>query len=124
MKNKTILLSTVLITSLSACSLKASEPVPAILPDNSGDARAEIIDIVSNALGGKKIPIAQDVFQESSRLLLGVKPVTAPNGVIVHGSSGSPAIVFELIKQDDNCLLRRLDTMQSWPLQTKLCIKR
>jgi hypothetical protein len=125
MINKKILLSGIaLVSALSACTLKASEPVPAILPDNTSDVRTEIVNIVSEALGGKKVPIASDVFQESSRLLLSTKPVVSPNGVTVYGTNQAPALVFELIKQGDDCLLRRLDTMQTWPLSTKLCIKR
>lgn len=124
MFNKRLLVASILISALSACTLKAHEPVPAILPDNSSEARAEIIEIVSNALGGKKIAIAQDVFQESSRLLLGTKPVIAPNGVTVYGSDKSSTLVFELVKQGDDCLLKRLDTMHTWPLKTTLCLKK
>ncbi|GAA0821445.1 hypothetical protein GCM10009111_28450 [Colwellia asteriadis] len=124
LKNKSLLSSAVLVAGLSACSSNAVEPVPAILPADSSEARAEIIDIVSNALGGKKVPIAQDVFQESSRLLLGPKPVTATNGVTVYDSNPAPVLVFELIKRGDNCLIRRLDTMETWPLTTQLCVKR
>ncbi|MCP4324456.1 MAG: hypothetical protein GY787_21875 [Alteromonadales bacterium] len=124
MKNKSLLLGAFLTTALSACSSNAIEPVPAILTTDNGEARAEIIDIVSNALGGKKVAIAQDVFQESSRLLLGPKPVVAPNGVVVYDSSNKPALVFELVKQGDNCLIRRLDSMQTWPLASKSCTPR
>jgi len=118
------MLSALLGLGLSACSSNAVEAVPAILPSDSAAARAEIIDIVSQALGGKRIPIAQDVFQESSRLLLGPKPVVAPNGIPVYDSNNTSALVFELMKQGESCLLRRLDTMQTWSLKTTLCFKR
>ena len=36
----------------------------------------------------------------------------------------NPELVFELVKQGDTCLLRRLDTMKTWSLKTKLCFKR
>ena len=124
MINKVIISTLLPVTMLSACALKASEPVPAILPENSSAARAEIINIVNDALGGSKPAIAQNVFQQSSRLLLGIKPVSAPNGIAVYGSHKQATLVFELIKQGDECLLRRLDTMQAWPLETKLCFKR
>lgn len=133
MVNKNIILLIAMISiGLSACSIQAIEPIPAILPevsttmsaDNHSSARYEIIDIVNSALGGKTVPIAQDVFQESSRLLIGSKPIVAPNGVIVHGSNNKPTLVFELVKQGENCLLRRLDTMQTWSLKTTVCVKR
>ena len=124
MISKILLFVALLTSGLSACTLKAHQPIPAILPDNSSEARIEIVDVVSKALGDKKVPIAQDVFQESSRLLLGPKPLVAPNGTPVYDASSPPALVFELIKQGESCLLRRLDTMQTWSLKTTLCFKR
>ena len=124
MINKVIISTLLSVSMLAACALKASEPVPAILPENSSAARAEVVGIVNGALGGNKPAISQNVFQQSSRLLLGVKPVVAPNGITVYGSHKAPALVFELVKKGDECLLRRLDTMKTWSLKTKLCLKR
>ncbi len=130
--NKLTVFMALLTLALSACSIKANEPTPAILakvstdgtPVNLLDARREIVEIVTKSLGGKKIPIAKDVFHESSRLLIGDKPVVSPNGVNIYGSSNKAVLVFELLKQGDSCLLRRLDTMKSWTLKTRLCIAR
>ena len=130
--NKVTLSIMLFVLALSGCSLKASEPIPALLPavssnvtaDNLLQARLEIIAIVTKSLGGKKIPIAKNVFYESSRLLIGAKPVVSPSGVTIYGSSNKAPIVFELTKQADNCILERLDTMQTWSLTTKLCIPR
>ncbi len=134
--NKQVLLAIMLILVLSACSLKASEPIPApipaILPTSSASVsesdllefRRQINAIVTKSLGGQKVPIAKEIFSESSRLLIGAKPVIAPNGVTVYEESHNATLVFELLKQDNNCLLRRLDTMQSWRLKANLCIAR
>jgi len=130
--NKVTLSLMLFVLALSGCSLKASEPIPAVLPavssnvtaDNLLEARLEIIAIVTKSLGGKKIPIANNVFHESSRLLIGAKSVVLPSGVPIYGSSNQALIVFELIKQVDNCMLKRLDTMQTWLLATRLCIPR
>jgi hypothetical protein len=130
--NKVTLSLMLFVLALSGCSLKASEPIPAVLPavssnvtaDNLLEARLEIIAIVTKSLGGKKIPIANNVFHESSRLLIGAKSVVLPSGVTIYGSSNQALIVFELIKQVDNCMLKRLDTMQTWLLATRLCIPR
>jgi hypothetical protein len=128
-----ITLSAVMFTlALSACSIKASEPIPAILPKSSVnvtqadllEVRGEITDIVTKSLGGKKIAIAKDVFHESSRLLIGAKPVVSPSGVMVYDSTNKVKLVFELLKQGNSCLLKRLDTMQSWTLTTSLCVIR
>ena len=121
--NKVLALS-ILVFSLCACSLQANEKQAALLPANNVQARAEIIKLVSQSLGGKKIPIAEDVFQHSSRLLLGKTTVISPKGVKVIRSDKGVALVFELVKQGDNCLLRRIDNAQEWLLATKNCIKR
>lgn len=130
--NKIMLFIILFVLALSGCSLKASEPIPAILPevstnitaDNLLKARLEIINIITKSLGGKKIPIANNVFNESSRLLIGVKPVISPNGILIYDSSNKSPIVFELLKQADNCILKRLDSITMWTLTTRLCIPR
>ena len=113
-----------LLALLCACSLQAHEQEAALLPADSKQARAEIIALVNQSLGGKNIAIAEDVFQHSSRLLLGRSAVTSPEGIKIYRSDKAPALVFELIKQDGNCLLRRTDTTQEWQLITKRCFAR
>lgn len=124
MTTKSILLVSLTVSLLAACSSKAHESVAALLPENSSAARAEIVETVSKALGGMNVPIAQDVFQESSKLLLASAPVSSPSGVKVYAKEMQQALVFELRKQGENCLLKRTDTQQEWPLKTKLCIKK
>ena len=118
---KQTLVLTMLLLTLCTCALQAHEKVPALLPENSNQARAEIIDIISQSLGGKKIPIAKDVFQHSSRLLLGKAAVYSPAGVKIIPSNNKSALVYELIKQGSNCILRRTDNAQEWQLITKDC---
>ena len=123
LEKKAIALS-VLIFGLCACVSQAHEKEAALLPANSAQARAEVIEVVSQSFGGKKIPIAEDVFQHSSRLLLGKTAVTSPEGIKVIRSDMEAAIVFELVKQGEHCLLRRINTAQEWQLKTKRCFKR
>jgi hypothetical protein len=113
-----------LLGLLSACSLQAHEQKPALLLADSKQARAEIINLVSQSLAKKNIAIAEDVFQHSSRLLLGKKAVTSPEGVKIYRADKAPALVFELVKYNGNCLLRRIDTEQAWQLTTKRCVIR
>lgn len=110
--------------ALSACAAQAHEKAAALLPVDSTQARAEIIELISQSFGGKKIPIAKNVFQDSSRLLLGRAGVTSPQGIKVISSDKEAALVFELVKQGENCLLRRANTKQEWLLETKRCFKR
>jgi hypothetical protein len=118
---KTLITLSVIV--ISACTSQVYEKNSALLPADSAQARTEIIKLVSQSLGGKKIAIAKDVFQHSSRLLLGKTAVTSPVGINVIRSDQVSAIVFELIKQGDNCLLRRINTTQEWQLKTKNCFK-
>jgi len=124
LKEKKAIVSSILAFALSACASQAHEKEAALLPANSTEARAEIIELISQSLGGKIIPIAEDVFQHSNRLLLGKTAVTSPEGVKVVRSDTEAALVFELVKQGDTCLLRRMNTVQEWQLKTKRCFKR
>lgn len=130
MKNKPLFIKTkaivllAFIFSLCACASQPLEKEAALLSDDNEQARSEIIELVTQSMGGKKIPIANNVFQDSSRLLLGKVGVTSPEGVKIIPSTNEAAIIFELVKQGDNCLLRRLNTTQEWILTTKSCVKR
>ena len=123
MKNRFFNLSMpVLLSTLSGCSLYTSEQSPALLLSTDSDARKEVIQIMAQSLGQESIALAKDVFQTSSKLIISPKPVTSPTGIPVYGSSNSPAIIFELVKQNKQCLLRRLDTKDSWSLKTQGCV--
>jgi hypothetical protein len=113
-----------MLVLLCACSLQAHEQKAALLPLDSKLARSEVIELVSQSLGGQNNAIAEDVFQHSSRLLLGKRVVTSPGGIKIYGSDKAKPLVFELVKQGDNCLLRRMDTAQEWQLKTKRCFTR
>lgn len=122
-KTKAIILF-ILPVALCACAIQANEKEAALLTPNSELARIEIITLISESMGGKKIPIAKDIFQKTSRLLLGKTPVTSPDGINIIRTDNEVAIVFELLKQGDNCLLKRINTSQEWTLTTKSCVKR
>lgn len=111
----------ILTSTLSACASQATEKEPALLPVHSEQARAEIVTLVSQSFGGKNIAIAENVFQETSRLLIGKASISSPKGVSGIRADQETAIVFELVKQGENCLLRRLNTTQEWQLTTKAC---
>lgn len=121
---KIAIASLVIVFALSACALQTDKAESALLAAESESARAEIVAIINQSFGGKNIPIAKDVFQHSSRLLLGSTVVTSPKGVKIIPAHNNIAIVFELFKQGDRCLLRRIDNSQEWQLQTKECFKR
>lgn len=123
-RKKTHLALAMLAITLSACASQANEKVAALLPSDNKQARAEIIMHISQSLGNKNIPIANDIFQQSSRLLLGKSSVTSPNGVEVFRSDEKVSLVFELLKQGDHCLLRRIDNAQEWQLTTTDCFQR
>ena len=108
---------------LSACTSQTYEKKAALLPADSAQARNEIVTLISKSLGGKNIPLAKDVFQNTSRLLLGKADLASPAGIKVIHADKESVIIFELIKQGDNCLLRRINTTQEWQLNTNVCFK-
>lgn len=122
-KTNAIVLS-ILTFTLCACASPTIEAQAALLSANSKQARSEIIKLVRQSLGNKNIPIAENVFQDSSRLLLGKTSVTSPEGISVIRADNESTIVFELVKRGEHCLLRRLNTTQEWVLSTKSCVKR
>lgn len=121
LREKKVVLSSILAFALSACAMQADKIEKAFLPADSQQARTEIIELISKSLGGKNVPIAANVFQESNRLLIGTAPVTSPQGIKIVNADQKLAIIFELVKQGENCLLQRINTTQKWQLKTKRC---
>jgi len=123
LRQRKIIVLTALAIALSACVSQAYDKEAALLPADSTQARAEIVEIISQSFKGKKIPIAADVFQHSSRLLLGQKNITSPEEVVIIRSENKTTITFKLVKQGNNCLLQRMNTEKEWQLKTKSCFK-
>ena len=120
-QQKNAVFSLLLVVLVSACTVQAQQAKPALLPVDNAAARTEIIALIKQSLQKKSIAIANDAFQHSSRLLLGKKPITSPEGISIISHNRENIIVFELTKQGKSCLLTRINTTQTWLLTTQQC---
>jgi len=124
LKNLNKIGTTCLLGLLSACSsatVDAAKPAVLIGPSN---ANTQIIEkVISQALNGKKIAIADNAFLQSNQLLIEKKPYSSINTTAVDGLIlGGPSVHrFALYSQGTSCYLVYAKTGNQYPLNGIKC---
>lgn len=110
------------LLALTACAASpAQSPVPARLTNVDDAARAALSHAVAQALGGRKITLADDALTQSSRLLLEPARATAANGRPLQGRETRAPEAFRLFKQSDDCVLVHERTGKEFVLEGAHC---
>ena len=107
-----------LIPVLAACSV--DRPAKIVAPTPS--SRAELERVVSAALGGVAVELADDALVHNS--MLSVEPRAyrdAQNNRIMGRDPGTPT-QFRLLKHGEQCILERPDTQRRWVLSDTRCV--
>ena len=109
--------------TLGACAtVDYSKSVPALLTQQSTDARPEISRVVSEALNGRKVSLSADVLTNDSRLIIEPKP----EGMDPFGNPGSGRLMgrpdhFLLQTIDNQCALYHKQSGEYYPLYGVTC---
>lgn len=111
-----------LIPALAACKADtagADRPARVVAPDPA--SRAELERVVSAALGGVAIQLADDALVHDS--LLNIEPRAyrdAQNNRIMGRDPGAPT-QFRLLKRGQQCILERVGAQERWVLSDTHC---
>jgi hypothetical protein len=106
----------------SACeTLSAREPQPAVLTHVSAQSFAELKRIVSQALNGAPVRLADDALTHDSALIVDrVQPRDAA-GLPLDGRELGRPEHFQLVKRGPQCILIHERTGQRWILSSATC---
>ena len=98
---------------LGATCLRAAaggDAVPAVLVEPGPEARAELAAMVSAALGGRPVRLANDALTSTSELIVERSPARDPQGRLLDGRAGGRPQRFRLWLDAGRCVLERAGT--------------
>ncbi len=102
------------LLALCACKTDAVRAeVPAHVIDPTPDSHAELVQVVSNALGGRSVTIADDALTQGSMLIIGPKYLTGRD-------LGKPE-QFRLVLNGSACVLVHLGSDARYALTKTIC---
>jgi len=107
----------------SACMPSIAEKdVGALIVEPDSNSRAELLQVVSAALGQAEILLGDDALVESSQLIITRKQhKSIQNGVLLGRSYELPEH-FNLVINQGRCTLVRQKTGQRWQLRQTRCV--
>lgn len=95
--------------------------LPAIREESTPDSHAELVRVVSNALNGIEVTLAEDVLMKSSRLVIERKQQRNLQGRIDGGRILEPPEQFRLVINGSRCELVRLADDAHYVLKETSC---
>lgn len=117
-----LIASTCLFALLACKNGTMQQDVPALVSEPGPESRAELQGLVSTALGGVDVLLAQDVLSESSVLVVERQARRDPQGNRLPGRDLSTPERFQLLLSGDRCILHQQSSGKRWELQKTRCI--
>lgn len=99
----------------------AAADAPARIVDATPDSRAELKQIVSQALNGADVMLADDALTHDSVLIIDRRTYRDTRGNPINGREPGMPIQFLLLKQGERCVLELRSTGQRWNLPATKC---
>jgi hypothetical protein len=112
------------VTALSACACRTAEidsERPARITAHTAESRAELERVVSDALDGAGVLLADDALTESSLLTVERSAHRDARGVRVQGRELGAPEQFRLVHTGEGCVLIHLNTSQRVALTETDC---
>lgn len=110
-----------LVLSCGCETLSAREPQPAVLTHASAQSLAELKRIVSQALNGAPVRLADDALTQDSFLIVDRAQARDATGLPLNGRELGRPEHFRLVKRGRQCILIHERTGQRWILSSATC---
>jgi hypothetical protein len=99
----------------------AAADAPARIVDATPESRAELKQVVSRALGGADVTLADDALTHDSTLTIDRKTYRDARGNPINGRELGMPIHFVLLKHGQRCVLELRSSGQRWNLPATKC---
>jgi len=112
------------VIGVSACTIDAEQSdIPALIVSPTAESRAELLRVVSGAVGDVDVTLAGNALTTDSMLIIERKPHRdLQHGRIMGRDPGRPEH-FRLVKHGDRCTLVQESTGERWPLVQTSCVE-
>ena len=110
------------ILALASCQTRSARgDVPALLTNPTAQSRAELVRVVSSALNGAPLTLADDALTRDSALIIErARPRDAEGMPLTGRDMGRPEH-FRLVKNGSRCVLVQERTGRRWTLASATC---
>jgi hypothetical protein len=113
--------ATVLVLTCACETLSAREPPAALLTNPTAQSLAELHRVVSGALNGAPVRLANDALTRDSVVIVGrIQPRDAA-GLPLNGRELGKPEHFRLVKHGSHCILIHERTGKRWILGSATC---
>jgi hypothetical protein len=102
---------------------RAAQEVPALITQPSDAGRAELARVVSNAMGGVRVTLADDALTRESAFTLERPQLRNASGMLFNGRELTRRVEhFSLLKVGVDCVLVHERSSQRWKLAHSSCV--
>jgi hypothetical protein len=110
---------------LAGCAPRSAQPdVPALLTHPTGQSRAELARIVSEALNGAPVTLADDALTAGDTLIIERAIRRDAEDMNLRGRETGRPEHFRLVKSGSRCVLVHVGTGRRWELTSATCSPR
>jgi hypothetical protein len=106
----------------SACGTLSAQEQPAIIAAPTPQSRAEIERVVSAAMNGQPVTIADDALTRESVLVIQRRTPPGPQGRAATGRTLDAPEQFRLLLRGERCTLLRAADGREWQLEETRCV--
>jgi hypothetical protein len=110
------------LLGLAACAtVSPQRDVPAVIASPTPESRAELLRVVSRALNGAPVTIADDALTHDSALIIERARARGADGAPLTGRDTGKPEHFRLVKSGSRCVLVHERTGKRYPLASASC---
>jgi hypothetical protein len=106
----------------AACGTLSAQEQPAVIAAPTPQSRAEIERVVSAAMNGQPVTIADDALTRESVLTIQRRTPPGPQGRAATGRTLDAPEQFRLLLRGPRCMLLHAADGREWPLEETQCV--
>lgn len=111
------------VACLSACkTVSAESDAPAVLTMSTDASRAELSNVVRQALHQTNVTLADDALTQESELIVGPVQPRDAQGRYLNGRDLAKPKHFRLVLNGSKCMLVHVETKERWALHEAKCV--
>jgi len=111
--------------ALAGCAPRSAQPeVPAVLTNPTRDSRAELARVVSEAMNGAPVTLADDALTADGTLIVERSAPGAAKDMNLRGRDRDRPELFQLFRSGSRCVLVHAGTGRRWHLASATCSPR
>jgi hypothetical protein len=105
-----------------ACSTLSAQEQPALIAAPTAASQAELVRVVTTAVGGQGITLAGDALTRESVLTLERRTPAGPQGQAATGRTLEEPTQFRLVLRGTRCFLVSQADAREWELREAMCV--